>query len=56
MNVAALAILGPHVSTMISRVRALDPISIPLLTNMINGRSSSFRVGFSSVKMDLKNP
>lgn len=40
MNVAALAMSEPHVSTIISSVRAFDPTSIPLLTNIKSGRLS----------------
>lgn len=54
MNVATFAIVGPHVSTMISRVSALVLISIPLLTKMISGRLFSSRVGFSARSVSLR--
>ena len=38
MNVAAFAIFAPHVSAIISSVRAFVPTSIPLLTKIKRGR------------------
>lgn len=53
MNVATLAISGPHVSAMISRVRAWVLISIPLLTKISRGTFPPSRVGFRAVSVSL---
>lgn len=53
MKAAASAISGPQVSVMISRVRALDPTSIPLLTNMISGMFSMLNLGRRVRKVSL---
>ena len=45
MKVAACAISGPQVSVMISRVSALDSISIPLFTNIMRGMVSISNLG-----------
>lgn len=56
MNVAALAICGPHVSAMISRVNAWVPISMPLLTNIKRGSFDSSRLGRNLVRVSLESP
>lgn len=38
INVAAFAISAPHVSAIISRVKAFVPTSIPLLTKIKRGK------------------
>jgi len=53
MNVAALATSEPHVSTMISSVRALDPTSIPLFTKIKRGRLSGSITGCNFLSTPL---
>ncbi len=53
MNVETFATSGPHVSAIMSSVRACVPISIPLLTKIINGSFSRFKVGFKDVSVSL---
>lgn len=53
MNVAARAMSPPHVSAMISRVRACVPVSMPLLTKIIKGNLSPLRLGSSFVSVSL---
>ena len=55
MNVATLAISAPHVSAMISSVRARVLISIPLLTNIRRGRALSSSLGRSDVNVSLNH-
>lgn len=53
MNVAALATSEPHVSAMISSVRALDPTSIPLFTKIKRGRFSGSITGCNFLSIPL---
>jgi hypothetical protein len=55
MNVAARAIAGPHVSAMISSVKAWVPISMPLLTNIKSGNLASSRLGRNLASVSLQN-
>lgn len=53
IKVATFAILGPHVSAMISKVNAFVAVSIPLFTKMNNGRRFSSIFGFNAVRVAL---
>ena len=55
MKAAARAMAGPHVSTMISRVNAWVPTSMPLLTNMKSGSLLSLMLGRNLVRVSLQN-
>ena len=54
MNVATFATSGPHVSAMISSVRARVLISMPLLTKMSNGISPPSNVGRRAASVSLQ--
>lgn len=53
MKVATLATSGPHVSAMMSSVRACVPISIPLLTKMNRGSLFASNVGLRASRVSL---
>jgi len=53
MNVAALATSEPHVSTIISKLNAFVPTSIPLFTKIRSGRLSRLRTGRNALSKPL---
>lgn len=53
MKAATFAIFGPHVSAIISSVRAFVAISIPLLTKINSGRFLSSNSGLRAVSVSL---